>query len=87
MKGQGPGTITVGFRFQEKSGKWHARRDLEGSIDLSSAHAADWQPVALYIKAPENCGKVVVMLNAKNQKDDSCIWFDDIEIVKLADEK
>ena len=87
VKGQGPGTITVGFRFQEKSGKWHARRDLEGSIDLSSAHAADWQPVALYIKAPENCGKVVVMLNAKNQKDDSCIWFDDIEIVKLAEEK
>lgn len=87
VKGKGPGTITFGFRFQEKSGKWHARRDLESSIALASANTKDWQPVAFYLKAPENCGKVVVMLGAKNQKEDNCIWFDDIELFKLNDEK
>ena len=83
VKGQGAGTITVGFRFQEKNGKWHQRRDLEGSVDLSSSHAPNWQPVALYVKTPENCGKVVIMLNGKSQKEGSCVWFDDFEIVRL----
>lgn len=87
VKGTGAGTMSFGFRLHDKSGKWHSRRDLESSVGLVAEATSDWQPVALQITAPEDCGKVVVMLGAKNQKEDSCVWFDDIELIKYASEK
>lgn len=80
-----PATAHLGFRFRTPEGKWHPRRDLEGSVQVA-AGPSDWQSLALLIEVPEGAGAVLVMPGAVSQQPGDLALFDDLRVYRLPKE-
>lgn len=78
--GQSIGKLSV--RFRDAKGSWHARRDLEPSVDMVQGQA-DWQPVMMTVTIPEGVAGAVIMLGTSDQAEGSRILFDDVAFYKL----
>ena len=78
------GTLTV--RLRDKKGSWHKRRDLEPSVAMAGG-LDDWQPLAVLVTIPEDCGGLVVMLGAGGQTEGVRAIFDDVTLYKLPQQK
>jgi hypothetical protein len=75
-------TGRLGVRFQDEKGGWHARRDLEPSVQMSPG-MADWQPLVLLATVPEGAARLIIMPGAQYQEPGDQVLFDDVALYKL----
>jgi hypothetical protein len=71
----------LSVRFQKPDGSWHSRGDLEPQ--LSMVAQAGWQPLMVVVRIPEGAGNVVLLIGAKDQRDDVTVLFDDAGLYRL----
>jgi hypothetical protein len=75
----------IGFRFRTPAGKWHKRRDLEGSAQVS-ANRTGWQDLALLIEVPEGAASVLIMPGASGQQPGDMALFDNLRVYRIPQE-
>ena len=75
-------TARFSFRFRNAAGKWHKRRDLEGSLQ-ADAGRSDWQDLAIVVEVPAGATALLVMPGATGQKPGDLALFDDFRVYRI----
>jgi len=79
------GSMTI--RWMDKNGWADQGKGKAPRISISypKERESKWQKVEFFFIAPEDITSCVLLFGAPVQKQDECIWFDDISLIKVYD--
>ncbi len=72
---------TLLVRWQTADGKWVAG-ETSAALPATAAHDT-WQPIAVTARAPQDAGRLVILLSANEQGPNGKCWFDDVAVSRF----
>jgi hypothetical protein len=84
VRTEGRGLASLNIGWKDADGAWTARARNRQLVGADPADAAGWREIVGLVEAPPEAGKLVFMVGAKAQLDDTdrC-WFDDAVVVAV----